>query len=102
MEAAAAFDRGILIYYESLLSCWVDEKVMMEDMIGGLELLRSIDFVLPVDIDHNETVEAPEIDVESISIKHLSRCGDLFELLILRFCVLNRELNSDLDFFNIS
>ena len=101
MEAAAACDRGILIYYESLLSCWVDEKVMMEDMIGGLELLRSIDFVLPVDIDHNETVEAPGIDVESISIKYLSRWGDLFKILILRFVFLNRELNPDCDFFNI-
>lgn len=39
---------GLLIYYESLLSCWTDEKIMLEDIIAGLEILREIKFEIPM------------------------------------------------------
>ena len=39
---------GLLIYYESLLSCWEDEKVMLEDIVAGMELLQRIKFTVCV------------------------------------------------------
>ncbi|OQV13327.1 putative Type I inositol 3,4-bisphosphate 4-phosphatase [Hypsibius exemplaris] len=58
---------GLLIYYESLLSCWMDEKAMLEDMIGGFELLRRIEFVVPAARDDEK------LDVNDIRVDYGSR-----------------------------
>ena len=39
---------GLLVNFQSLLSCYDDEKVMLEDMIAGMEELSHIEFVTSV------------------------------------------------------
>ncbi|XP_055340266.1 uncharacterized protein LOC129589501 isoform X2 [Paramacrobiotus metropolitanus] len=39
---------NILLYFESLLSCWDDEKIMVEDVIGAIVLLSKTEFVIPI------------------------------------------------------
>ncbi|GAU98463.1 hypothetical protein RvY_09605-2 [Ramazzottius varieornatus] len=56
---------GLLVYYESLLSCWEEEKVMLEDIVAGMDLLARIKFTVCVGESWELVNTNQQISVES-------------------------------------